>query len=74
MAGVIDEKGQQWERCSKCREFHKIEDLGYLRPTKEHPNGLDLCVKCVDAGLRADSWKFGQIQPAKGWKRVHVKR
>jgi hypothetical protein len=54
MSGVIDENGQQWEKCKNtrrngkfCGEFVKIETLFYAEPTKEFPYGRDLCPRCA---------------------------
>lgn len=73
MAGVIDEYGQ-WEHCNECGRYVLIQNLGYHKPSKQYPHGRDLCVRCVDKMLRARSVKFGQIVPAKSWKRTLVDR
>jgi hypothetical protein len=46
MSGVIDENGQQWERCNECAKFVKIETLRYEQPSTEYPCGRDLCARC----------------------------
>lgn len=73
MAGVIID-GIQWERCNKCAAWVKIDNLGYIIPTEPEKYGMDICAKCVDAGLRGKLFKFSQVVPAKDWKRVIVNR
>jgi len=48
MSGVIDEKGQQWEHCSNCGDFVKIQNLRYEQPTEKYDYGRDLCSKCYE--------------------------
>jgi hypothetical protein len=48
MSGVMDEHGQQWEHCSLCREFVKIQDLEYEEASEAFPFGLDLCPSCYN--------------------------
>lgn len=68
MSGVIDDKGQQWEHCNGCGAFVKFpQNLGYEKPTKAHSCGRDLCVKCVDLGIRGGKIKFRNIVPASSW-------
>lgn len=73
MAGVIID-GIQWEHCNKCGTMVKMSNLGYIKPTPANPYGMDICVKCVDAGLRGKLFKFSQVVPAKDWKRVLVNK
>lgn len=47
MVGVIDESGQQWERCNGCCKFVRIEELRYEPPSKEYECGRDLCAACA---------------------------
>jgi hypothetical protein len=47
MSGVIDDDGQQWERCNGCGGFVEIETLAYEKPSAEFEYGRDLCVDCV---------------------------
>ena len=47
MSGVIDEDGTQWEHCSLCSKFVRIEELKYEEPSINHPYGLDLCNRCA---------------------------
>lgn len=47
VSGVIDENGQQWERCNGCGDFERIEALAYEEPSKEFEYGRDLCQNCV---------------------------
>lgn len=73
MSGVVDRNGQQWEHCNECGDFHRFpQDLGHQRPDAQWRYGRMLCVKCVDAGLRARTIKFRSITPAPSWKCVKV--
>lgn len=54
MSGVVDEHGQQWERCNKCGGWEKFEFLGYEPPTEEFKYGRDLCRKCTPAPKEAN--------------------
>jgi NAD-dependent SIR2 family protein deacetylase len=74
MSGVIDSKGRQWEHCNVCGKLVMMEDLGYVKPSKTHQHGQDICVTCVDAAIRAGRVRFGQIVPAKNWKRAKIAR
>lgn len=69
MAGVIDDNGVQWERCNGCGSWKRLDNLGYLQPTEQQPNGLDLCVDCVDTLIQTRIVKFKQIDPASSWVR-----
>lgn len=69
MSGVIDDSGQQWERCNECAAWIKIQSLGYEKPTPQHKYGRDLCVKCVDKGIREGSIKFENVEPSDFWVR-----
>jgi len=68
MSGVIDDNGQQWEHCNGCEEWVKLEDLGYLRPSKKLLHGADLCVDCVDFLIRTERVAFEDITPADSWQ------
>lgn len=46
MAGVIDERGQQWEHCNACGDFVKLQDLQYEPKSESYPYGRDLCIRC----------------------------
>ena len=74
MSGVVMDDGQQWERCNCCGKWVKIQNLGYEKPTAGYKHGRDLCVSCVDKGIREGEIMFENIQPAPGWKTVTVKR
>lgn len=70
MAGVIDENGQQWEKCNICGEFIRFpQDLGFVKPRKNHPYGTDICVKCVDIQIRTGKISFNWVTPAPTWIR-----
>lgn len=69
MSGVIDSKGQQWEHCGCCGKFIKFpQNLGYEKPTAKWKYGRDLCVSCVDTGIRAGEIEFENIIPAPSWQ------
>ena len=65
MAGIIDEKGIQWERCTCCNKWARIDNLGYAPPSKQHPHGQDLCITCVN---NLPQQQLRKIQPATSWK------
>jgi len=67
MSGVIDERGQQWERCCGCLGWKRIEDLGYVQPSVHHPYGIDLCVECVDTSIQLEMVPFEAIVPSVNW-------
>lgn len=68
MAGVIDSKGQQWEHCNVCGDFVKIQNLGFLRPSKPGLlDSLDVCMKCANEMLLKDQKLFRRIDPGQGW-------
>jgi hypothetical protein len=46
MSGVIDDDGQQWERCNRCCGFTKIEELQYEERSEEFKYGRDICSPC----------------------------
>ena len=64
MSGVIDDKGQQWEHCCDCGKLVRMDNLGYLPPSKAHPHGLDLCLHCVGKLSQKD---VRRIKPAASW-------
>lgn len=47
MSGVIDDDGQQWERCNGCGEYVPIESLRYEQPSEKFEYGRDLCADCA---------------------------
>jgi hypothetical protein len=69
--GVIDERGVQWEHCNVCGKMVRLDNLGTVLGIAGKPC-LDICVACVDAGLRARRWRFKQIIPAAEWQRKLV--
>ena len=74
MAGVIDGNGVQWERCNACAKWVTTDNLGYVKPSPTHPHGQDLCVSCVDKGLRQRLFRFSAVVPAPKWRRVLTAR
>lgn len=46
MSGVIDSKGQQWERCNRCGRYVKFQSLRYERKSVKYQYGRDLCGRC----------------------------
>lgn len=45
MSGVVDAKGQQWERTNCCGKWVRLERLVYEKPSEKFPYGRDLCAK-----------------------------
>lgn len=74
MSGVIDQNGVQWEHCSHCTDFIRIERLGYVKPCSKFPDGADICANCVSHLLRLEAIKFNSIVPAPTWKRAMIDR
>lgn len=67
MAGIIDGKGQQWEKCNYCGTFVRFpENLGFEPETKEHPYGMMICLKCTNNHPNIES-----IRPAPEWVRQY---
>jgi hypothetical protein len=67
MSGIVDDSGQQWERCNGCGTFTRFpQALGYEKPKKATPYGRMLCVKCANTApnIRA-------IKPAPEWRAVY---
>jgi hypothetical protein len=62
MSGVIDEHGQQWEHCSVCTGWVRIEDLGYEPPSPQFTCGRDICLKCTNAHPDIE-----RIKPSPNW-------
>lgn len=69
MSGVIDENGQQWERCNRCAGFTKFEDLQYEERSEQFEYGRDICPSCYmdmliggPKTLPKEKWK-DQIDP-----------
>lgn len=62
MSGVIDNNEVQWEHCSLCTKWVRIENLGYEPPSAEHSCGRDICLACTNKHPNIES-----IQPAKSW-------
>lgn len=74
MSGVIDHKGQQWEHCCGCGKLVRFpQNLGYEVPTPAYEYGRDLCVECVDSGIRSGAVRFENINPAPEWVAQTVK-
>jgi hypothetical protein len=69
VSGVIVD-GQQWEHCNCCGKFVRFpQNLGYEKPSEFNNNrSRDICVKCVDTGIRAGDIDFDDIVPADEWK------
>ena len=69
MSGVIDNNGQQWEHCTACSKYVRIDDLGFLKPglSPAFPHGADLCIQCVVA----DDALVQMVIPARTWKPVY---
>lgn len=62
MSGVVDSKGQQWERCHKCGIFVRFpENLGYMRGSFAHR-----CIEC--ANKEEDIY---QVIPAPEWAPIY---
>ena len=60
MSGVIDDKGQQWERCHTCGEFVKFpQNLGYTKNHERH-----ICIECVQ---KLPPEQVQAIIPAPSW-------
>lgn len=72
MSGVIDADGTQWEHCCACKGLFKMKNLGYQKPTAEFKYGRDLCITCVDKGIRSGEIKFEEVQPAETWQVTEV--
>lgn len=67
MSGVVID-GVQWEHCAGCRDWVRIENLGFLKPTKARPHQhADLCVECVDTLIQTRVARFEDIIPARTW-------
>lgn len=47
MSGVIDENGQQWERCNRCSDWVRFQELHFEEPSDAYDCGRDLCGDCV---------------------------
>lgn len=70
MSGVIID-GVQWEHCTNCAKWVRIDNLGYEPPTPEHEYGRDLCIACcnaapdIEAIIPAQSWLpvFDEVEP-----------
>jgi len=65
MAGVIDDRGVQWERCNACASWVAYDNLGYEVPTAAHPHGRD-------SGIRTGSVLFDNVRPAARWQTYEV--
>jgi hypothetical protein len=62
MAGVIDDRGQQWEHCHTCNDFVRFpQNLGYTEGYKAH-----ICISCanklpqeqLETVIKAPSWRL----------------
>jgi hypothetical protein len=62
MSGVIDGNGVQWEHCTVCNKWARLDALGYEPPSAQHPHGRDICLTCANAHSDIES-----IQPAPSW-------
>lgn len=66
MSGVVDRNGVQWERCTICADWVRIDDLGFLPKNVmlKLPHGADACLKCANSvpGLAK------HVQPARTWQ------
>jgi hypothetical protein len=61
MSGVVDEHGQQWEKCHTCGNYVRFPDnLGYTAEYKAH-----ICIKCVN---KLPQKEMEAVIPAPGWK------
>lgn len=67
MAGVIDDSGQQWEHCSLCGKFVKVEELWYEVPNKRFRFGRDLCKRCAAPMKYTD-----RVRPPSAPIRIHI--
>ncbi len=67
MSGVIDSNGQQWEHCSGCGEWVKIQALGYLKPINRLDCGADLCIDCANILIQCAIITEKGISPANSW-------
>lgn len=48
MAGMLDDRGQQWEHCNHCAKHVKIQDLTTgFSPKWPEFNFVDLCPACA---------------------------
>lgn len=66
MAGVVDKDGVQWERCSCCSTFKRLDNLGYEPPSAEYEYGRDMCIACTNTVRDIE-----RVQPAKSWLPVY---
>jgi hypothetical protein len=66
MSGVIDKHGVQWEHCTICSSWVRLEELGFLPPRTilKYPHGADVCMLCANdnQGL------IRHVQPGKSWQ------
>lgn len=75
MGGVIDENGQQWEKCNSCLQFVAIQDLEYEQPSEEFKYGRDLCWGCFSGEkspeqISADIAEYERWQKEEGQKLI----
>ena len=64
MAGIIDERGVQWEHCSCCGKLVRLSNMGYQPKSRTYPHGRDLCIDCVNA---LPQTQLRRVQPAADW-------
>lgn len=64
MSGVVDENGQQWERCHTCSEWVRFpQSLGYTKDYERH-----ICLKCTNKLPQA---QLEAVIPAPNWRPNH---
>lgn len=62
MSGVIDDDGQQWERCNECGEFTKLEELGFQPFSEKWQGPCDICIACANKAPNIED-----IEPGRSW-------
>lgn len=67
MSGVIDEHGVQWERCSECSAWTRLEDLGYQPYSAKWQGPCDICIECAN-----EAPNIQDIEPAASWIGVEL--
>lgn len=71
MAGVIEDKGVQWEHCDACGESVRLDNLGYQPKSRANPYGRDLCMSCVN---KLSHWHMARVTPAASWLAVRSEK
>jgi len=64
MSGVILEDGVQWEHCNVCAKWVRLDNLGYMKPSKKNPYGLNICMDCTN---KLSQWHLVRVIPATRW-------